>query len=182
MHDLQKAIEFAAAAHRGQWREGDPPLPYITHPIDVLAKLRYVGEVKDPAMLCAAVLHDLVEETDVTLAQIAELFGEDVADLVRQLTRQEPTAEETAGMTKAEIWKLRSCMLLEEIRTQQDPRAQAVKLADRLANLEEAYRTKKGEKLDRYVAQSKEILKIVPPEVNPKLHAAVYSLATARPR
>ena len=50
--NLELAIEFAVQAHRSQFRDGDHPLPYITHPLDVLANLRYTGQVTDPAILC----------------------------------------------------------------------------------------------------------------------------------
>jgi (p)ppGpp synthase/HD superfamily hydrolase len=51
--------------------------------------------------------------------------------------------------------------------------AQAVKLADRLSNLREAFRSKKGKKLERYVSQSRKILEIVPAAVNPGLWSAI---------
>lgn len=75
-------------------------------------------------------------------------------------------------MSKAEIWALRSDMLLAEI-AQMSPDAQQIKLADRLSNLREGFRTKAGEKLARYIRQSRQILEIIPREVNPGLWDAI---------
>lgn len=173
--NLESTIEFAMHAHRGQVRDGEVPLPYITHPLDVLANLRYTGEVTDPDMLCAAVLHDVVEESGVGFEEIEEKFGTGVRELVQELTRYEPTDEEREGLTKDEIWELRSKLLLEEIE-QMSPRAQAIKLADRLSNLNEATRAKVGKKLDRYNKQTAKILKIIPKSANPGLWEAVRRL------
>jgi len=173
--DLDTVIEFAMKAHRGQVRDGECPLPYITHPLDVLANLRYTGEVTDLDMLAAAVLHDVVEESGVPFEEIEKRFGTRVQELVHELTRREPTAEETSGMTKDEIWEMRANMLLEEI-GKMSLTAQAVKLADRLSNLNEARRSKSGKKLDRYNKQTAKMLKIIPRKANPGLWDAVKKL------
>jgi len=172
---IQAALDLAVRAHADQWREGDSPLPYVTHPIEVMTNLRYVGLVTDEEMLCAALLHDTVEETSVTLPDIAKTFGPRVGALVKELTRREPSPAQIEGMTKGEIWSLRSDMLLKEI-SKMSPDAQQIKLADRLSNLRDAYRTKQGEKLVRYGKQSSRILKIVPRERNPGLWDAIRAL------
>lgn len=80
---LAKAYEFSARAHEGQVRKytGDP---YIVHPVEVAMIL---GEVPHtPEMLCAALLHDTVEDCGVTLEEIREQFGPVVEDLVFWLT------------------------------------------------------------------------------------------------
>lgn len=165
---LHDAVRFAAKQHRGQERDGPVPLPYITHPLDVMNRLRYAGRVEDEAILAAAALHDLVEECDVTFDDLEERFGERVAGLVRELTRREPTDRETAGMSDEQIADLRSQWLLDEI-ARQSPDAQQVKLADRLSNLTAALATRTGEKRERYVRQSERILGIIPRDVNPHL-------------
>jgi len=81
---LERAIEFATQAHKGQYRKytGDP---YITHPLAVMEIVRGVpGHTEE--MLVAAVLHDVVEDTDVSLMEIEEEFGNVVSDLVLHLT------------------------------------------------------------------------------------------------
>lgn len=172
MERLHAAIRFATERHDAEVREGDVPLPYITHPVEVLLLLRYVGGVSDEELLCAAALHDTVESGVATLAEIRDLCGDRTAELVRELTRYEPTAAETAGMTKAEIWELRSETLLSEI-GRMGPDAQQVKLADRLANVREGKRTKRGEKLSRYLKQTRRILEIIPRTRNRGLWEAI---------
>lgn len=172
MSKLDEAIRWAAELHSGQVRDGDAPLPYLVHPIDVLSNARYVGGVTDPDMLVAAVLHDTVEESGANLDEIEGRFGKRARELVGELTRREPTAEETAGLSAKEIWKLRAEMLLQEI-SKMSPDAQTLKLADRLSNLREAKRTKKGDKLERYLWQTGRILEIVPKTVNPGLWESI---------
>ena len=172
MSKLGTAIRFAAERHEGQWRDGESPMPYITHPVEVLLNLRHVGKVTDEAVLLAAILHDLLEETTTTLAELAELFGDRTAELVRQVTRDEPTEAEVAGLSKDEIYELRTARFLEEIK-QMCPEAQMVKLADRLSNLREAKLTRSEKRLKRYQAQTERILEIIPESVNPALWRAV---------
>ena len=81
---LERAIQFATQAHKGQFRKytGEP---YITHPLAVMEIVRGVpGHTEE--MLVAAVLHDVVEDTDVSLMEIQEEFGDAVSDLVLHLT------------------------------------------------------------------------------------------------
>jgi (p)ppGpp synthase/HD superfamily hydrolase len=133
--------------------------------MDVVAILRHVGGVTDESMLCAAALHDVVEECDVELEEITRRFGQDVSSLVAGLTRVEPTEEAREGLAQDEIWSLRSSMLLAEIR-EMGEREQVIKLADRVSNLRQALVTKTGPKRRRYVEQSNQILQIVPRKRN----------------
>lgn len=81
---LERAIEFATQAHKGQYRKYTHD-PYITHPLAVMEIVRGVpGHTEE--MLVAAVLHDVVEDTDVSLMEITEKFGDVVSDLVLHLT------------------------------------------------------------------------------------------------
>ena len=169
---LQDAVLWAAELHAGQWREGEGSLPYITHPIEVLTLLRFTGDVTDDDLLCVAALHDVIEETGMTLKDVKKRFGDRVASLLGEVTREEPTAERVSGMTKDEIWALRSGLLLAEI-SKMSPDAQKVKLADRLSNVCGAFQSKKGKKLRRYLEQTEEILKIIKREVNPGLWDAI---------
>ena len=81
---LERAIQFATQAHKGQFRKytGEP---YITHPLAVMEIVKGVPG-HTPEMLVAAVLHDVVEDTDVSLMEIQEEFGDAVSDLVLYLT------------------------------------------------------------------------------------------------
>lgn len=83
MQQLLHAFEFAERGHRGQVRKytGEP---YIVHPMEVA---RIVGSVtEDEAPVIAALFHDLVEDTPITLPQIASAFGNEVAQLVHEVT------------------------------------------------------------------------------------------------
>jgi guanosine-3',5'-bis(diphosphate) 3'-pyrophosphohydrolase len=80
-----EALGFAAAKHEGHTRKGQNSSPYIHHPIDVAVRLARAG-VSDPAVLAAALLHDVVEDTDATLAEVGERFGSRVRDLVDAVT------------------------------------------------------------------------------------------------
>lgn len=84
MSSLDSAIAFAATAHADQRRKYDG-LPYITHPIHVMTILHEAG-ITDEAILIAAVLHDVVEDTPCSSEAIYRRFGERVATLVEELT------------------------------------------------------------------------------------------------
>lgn len=121
---LDEAIAFAATAHADHRRKYDG-LPYITHPLHVMSILWEHG-VRDEAMLIAAVLHDVVEDTPVGLHEIERAFGSDVASLVDDLTdkfgagtggnRRERKERERARIASASL------------------RAQTVKYADFISN------------------------------------------------
>ena len=101
VHDrpiTRAALAFAMAAHRGERREADGA-PFILHPIEVAALLSSWG-LPDP-VTAAGVLHDTVEDTAVTDAELRERFGEEVAGLVRAVTEDEtiaPFAERKAAL------------------------------------------------------------------------------------
>jgi len=172
---LQEAVRFAAKAHRGQDRDGSAALPYFTHPIDVMNRLRYDAGVEDEEILAVGALHDVVEECGVGLDELAVRFGSRVAGLVGELTRSEPTAEEIASLSEAEVVELRSRMLLADI-AKMSPEAQLVKLADRASNLNASLKTRSGEKRARYVRQSYLILETIPREVSPVLWDGIQEM------
>jgi len=76
---LERALRWAAQGHAGQLRKGTPT-PYIEHPMAVAMILDRAGFSED--VVIAGLLHDLVEDTDVTIADIQERFGEEVASIV----------------------------------------------------------------------------------------------------
>ena len=84
MKTLEKAIKFAIKAHEGQTRKLDLNLLAITHPCGVASILR---EYKmDDSVIAAGYLHDVVEDTDYTIEDIKNEFGEDIANLVESAT------------------------------------------------------------------------------------------------
>ncbi len=122
---VRVAIEFSRAAHQGQMRHsGDP---YISHPIAVariLAPLHI-----DAQAIVAALLHDVVEDTEVTTEQVAKKFGKPVAELVEGLSKLDRIQFETREDAQAENFRK---MLLAMAR---DVRVILIKLADRLHNM-----------------------------------------------
>ncbi len=85
---LQRAIELAVRCHAGQYRKhaiGGQRLPYIVHAIGVMETVWGWG-VTDPVIMTAAVLHDVLEESDATSRQLDKEFGAEVAQLVTELT------------------------------------------------------------------------------------------------
>jgi guanosine-3',5'-bis(diphosphate) 3'-pyrophosphohydrolase len=90
---ILKASEFAAFRHKTQFRKGADKSPYINHPIQVAELLANFAEENDPALLAAAILHDVIEDTVETeeeraelIKEISELFGENVLSVVLEVT------------------------------------------------------------------------------------------------
>src|SRR4249919_2132472 len=122
---LESAFHFSEAAHEGQFRKtGDP---YIVHPLavaNILAELHL-----DPQALTAALLHDVMEDTSVTKAEISKKFGKPVAELVDGVSKLDKIEFETHEEAQAENFRK---MLLAMAR---DVRVILIKLADRLHNM-----------------------------------------------
>lgn len=127
-YDMSKIItayEFAAKAHETQVRSSGEP--YITHPLAVSFILLDLG--MDTDTICAAMLHDVVEDTEVTLEEIKKRFGQDVAMLVDGVTK----------LNKIPIFNKEE-QLAENVRKillamSQDIRVMIIKLCDRLHNM-----------------------------------------------
>lgn len=83
---ILKAIQFSAEKHRNQRRKDEIGSPYINHPINVTHYLWQIGGVRDCVTLIAAVLHDTLEDTQTTPAEIEELFGLEVLHVVQEVT------------------------------------------------------------------------------------------------
>ena len=122
---LETAYHFSETAHSGQFRDsGDP---YISHPLavaNILAQLHL-----DAQALTAALLHDVMEDTSITKAEISRKFGKPVAELVDGVSKLEHIEFETHEEAQAENFRK---MLLAMAR---DVRVMLIKLADRLHNM-----------------------------------------------
>jgi guanosine-3',5'-bis(diphosphate) 3'-pyrophosphohydrolase len=81
-----KACEFASQKHLFQRRKGVKDIPYINHPLEVANLLSHSNEEDDLELLIAAVLHDVVEDTDTTPEELTQLFGAKIANLVLEVT------------------------------------------------------------------------------------------------
>lgn len=93
------ALAFAEAAHRGQVRKFSGE-PYIRHPERVAGILRTFGYYERDDLISAAYLHDVVEDTGVTLPVIEAVFGDQVSDLVGQLTKPAEPMSDDARLVK----------------------------------------------------------------------------------
>lgn len=83
---LMQATLYAADKHRTQHRQDKVQTPYINHPIEVAEVLSRVGGIDDVAVLCAALLHDTIEDTSATYEELLDSFGHRIADLVMEVT------------------------------------------------------------------------------------------------
>lgn len=95
-----KAAEFAADKHRKQKRKGSQR-PYIGHCIEVARLIAEVGKVDDANVLAAALLHDTVEDTDTSRAELRSEFGAVIDDLVAEVT--DDKSLESAARKAAQI-------------------------------------------------------------------------------
>ncbi len=128
---IEQALLCASAAHEGQTRSSGEP--YLIHPLAVAETVAEWG--LDHEAIMAALLHDVVEDTDTTLEQLAEQFGPKVAELVDGVTklklRKLPGLAEDSARREASAENLRKLLLA----TAKDYRVILIKLADRLHNL-----------------------------------------------
>ena len=122
---LQKAYVFAGKAHKGQVRRSGEP--YLSHPLEVAD---YLADMKlDKTTLVAALLHDVLEDTDATAADIRENFGKAVADLVEGVTKISRVQEVSPEVRRAETIRKIILAMTDDIRVI------FIKLADRIHNL-----------------------------------------------
>ncbi len=146
---LHKAYEFAKTAHSGQSRESGEP--YVTHPLEVAS---IVADMElDCDALIGALLHDVVEDTEVTVSDIEKEFGSNVALIVDGLTKLSKL--HFASKEEQQVENLRKMFLA----MAKDVRVIIIKLADRLHNMrtlkaksEEKQREKARETLEVYAA------------------------------
>jgi guanosine-3',5'-bis(diphosphate) 3'-pyrophosphohydrolase len=120
---ILKAAAFAARKHRDQRRKDAEASPYINHPLELARVLAEEGEVTDAATLCAALLHDTIEDTATTHDELAQQFGAKIAGIVGEVT-------DDKKLLKAE----RKQQQVEHAATISD-KAKRVKLADKISNL-----------------------------------------------
>ena len=83
---ILKAAHFAAQKHRDQRRKDKEVSPYINHPISVAKIISEIGNIEDPEVLAAALLHDTIEDTKTTPEELIDDFGERVCSLVQEVT------------------------------------------------------------------------------------------------
>lgn len=136
---FENAVAYALYKHTGQVRKNGEV--FILHPLEVAT---IVGTMtKDLEVLSAAVLHDVVEDTDTTIEDVKTRFGKRVAGLVSS-----ETENKHAEMKKDESWKMRKIESLERLKNTEDIGVKMIWLGDKLSNLRSIVRdyNKEGKK------------------------------------
>ncbi|GAB1469292.1 HD domain-containing protein [Chloroflexota bacterium] len=126
---MLKALRFSAEKHNDQRRKDARSSPYINHPIQVAETLWSLGGVRDVEVLAAAILHDTVEDTNATPAEIEQQFGASVLGLVLEVTDDKSLPQQVRKQLQIENASHKS------------PRAKLIKLADKLCNLSDILST-----------------------------------------
>jgi len=161
---VRRAYEVAQVAHAGQTR--DEGTPYIIHPVRVAVSL--VDELKlySPILICSALLHDVIEDSDVSREDIERTFDEEIAEVVWLLTKLEHVS-------------LRD--YLGRIEAAAHTGAPIVKLCDRLDNMRSVIDTPRLEKKRRYIRTTEELFLPLAARTNQYLHRELQrSLDEAR--
>ena len=120
---LIDALAFAAHKHRDQRRKNVAASPYINHPIALAHVLACEGKIEEPLVLCTAILHDTVEDTETSLDEIARRFGREIASTVGEVS------DDTS------LPKARRKALQVEHAPHLSRAAKLVKLADKICNV-----------------------------------------------
>ncbi len=122
---LLQAIEFASRKHSTQRRKDADASPYINHPIAVAHVLADAGGITDLLTLMAAVLHDTIEDTETTPAELEERFGESVRKLVEEMTDDKTL--DAAVRKQLQI----------DLAPKLSRRAKPIKIADKISNIQD---------------------------------------------
>ena len=156
---IQRAYDFANSYHEGQLRKSGEP--YLIHPLNV-AYILSTLELDDET-ICAALLHDIVEDTPVTNEDLKREFGDAIAEMVAGVTKLGTLRYTSAEEQQVENYRKMFLAMGKDIRVI------LIKLADRLHNM----RTLKFLKRDRQIANAKETMDLYAPLAN---RLGIYSL------
>ncbi|MCA6363679.1 MAG: bifunctional (p)ppGpp synthetase/guanosine-3',5'-bis(diphosphate) 3'-pyrophosphohydrolase [Bacteroidetes bacterium] len=123
---ISDAILFAAVCHNGQYRK-DGKTPYINHPLEVMHHLAHIADVKDTELLCAAVLHDVIEDTHATAAEIEKRYSKRISQIVEELTD-----DKHMGKTERKLMQVENAHLL-------SPEARLIRISDKICNVHDMH-------------------------------------------
>jgi GTP diphosphokinase / guanosine-3',5'-bis(diphosphate) 3'-diphosphatase len=161
---VHRAYEVASEAHAGQTR--DEGSPYIAHPVRVAVSLVDELKVFSSKLICSALLHDVIEDSDTTREDVSKIFGEQIAEIVWLLTKLEEVS-------------LRE--YLSKIEAAADTGAPIVKLCNRLDNLRSIVYSPRVEKRRRLIRTTEELYLPLALRTNSYLHSELrHSLLKAR--
>ena len=149
---IQKAYNYAVSKHGKQVRKSGEP--YIIHPVDVAYTIAEIG--LDEKTICAALLHDVVEDTEVTYEDLKNEFGQEIAEMVDGVTKLKQIQHATIEEHQVENYRKMFLAMGKDIRVI------IIKLADRLHNM----RTLEYLKRDRQIAISQETMQLYAPLAN----------------
>lgn len=152
LRKIRRAYEYAEKMHEGQFRKSGEK--YITHPLNVAYILADLGMTDD--VICAALLHDVIEDTEASYEEVSQLFSEQVAIMVEGVTKLGKLKYTTKEERQVENYRKMFLAMGKDIRVI------LVKIADRLHNM----RTMKYMKREKQIAKSKETLDIYAPLAN----------------
>lgn len=126
---LLRAATFAAEKHSKQRRKDAEASPYINHPLQLASLLANEGRVHDPVVICAALLHDTLEDTESTADELKTIFGDKVMRVVQEVSDDKSLPKAT-----------RKALQIEHA-AQLSHAAKLVKLADKICNLRDLLRS-----------------------------------------
>lgn len=169
---ILRALAFAAHKHRDQRRKDVEASPYINHPISLANILTNEGGVTDVEVICAALLHDTIEDTDTTPEELEREFGKAIKSIVLEVT-------DDKALPKAERKRLQI-----EHAAHASGKAKLVKLADKITNLRDVANSPPAnwplERRQEYFDWAKQVVNQVR-GVNEKLEAAFDTAYEMRP-
>lgn len=129
---LDEAIMFAVHAHKGAYRKCSK-IPYILHPLEAAAIVATMTD--DENVVAAAVLHDVVEDTSVSIEDIKAKFGDYIAQLVSS-----ETENKREGQSKEDTWRLRKQETIEHLIYSPTMEVKLLTLGDKLSNIRAIYK------------------------------------------
>jgi guanosine-3',5'-bis(diphosphate) 3'-pyrophosphohydrolase len=161
------AVVFAAEKHKAQTKIDGKNTPYVIHPLEVAYNIMNVGHVYSKDVLIAALLHDVMDDTNTTYEEISEVYGKQVTSYVREMTTKKdlPLKEQK----KEQIMKA----------FHQTPNVAIIKLSDKLSNLGTLAKNPPSswtrDRIDRYFQWAQSVIENLP-EANTALKKEVKKI------
>ena len=151
---LLKAVNFAAYKHQSQRRKDADKTPYINHPINVAYLIAEVGGVSDLDILCAAILHDTIEDTDTTFEELVDEFGLNVATMVKGVSDDKSLSKQVRKLKQIE-------------KAKRMPKGESIiKIADKISNVRDVSANPpkdwNSDRKDAYIIWAKSVIGNLP--------------------
>lgn len=167
-----KALEFASIKHRDQRRKDADASPYINHPIALTKVLCVEGAVTDVNVICGAILHDTIEDTETTAEELTVNFGEAISKIVQEVTDDKSLDKDVRKRLQVEHAAHAS------------HQAKLVKLADKISNLRDIVNSPPAkwspERKQEYFDWSKQVAEHIR-DASPKLATVFDEIYAQKP-